>query len=124
MEHVLFNYVVDGIVVEGPMPYAEVLQRTGLTDTVGFTERGYIEHMPIPEPVVITKEQLDVVTRNKRNSLLYYSDWTQVLDSQLSAEDKAAWGTYRQSLRDIPATFAAALKPEDITWPSPPGATT
>ena len=124
MEHVLFNYVVDGVVVEGPMRYAEVLQRTGLTDTVGFTERGYIEHMPIPEPVVITKEQLDVMTRNIRNSLLYYSDWTQVLDSQLSAEDKAAWGIYRQTLRDIPATFASASKPEDITWPSPPGATT
>lgn len=123
MQNVLFNYVVNGIVIEGPMSYASVLERTGLTDTVGLTELGYIEHMPTPEPMVITKEQLDVRTRNIRNSLLQHSDWTQVSDSQLSVEDKAAWATYRQTLRDMPATFATASKPEDITWPSPPGAT-
>lgn len=120
MEHVLFNYVVDGIVVEGPMPYAEVLQRTGLTDTVGFTERGYIEHMPTPEPIVITKEQLDVMTRNIRNSLLYSSDWTQIPDAPLTEEKKTAWAAYRQELRNVPAVNADVTDPADIVWPVAP----
>ena len=37
-----------------------------------------------------------------RNFLLMDSDWTQLGDAQLSAEEKAKWTTYRQKLRDIP----------------------
>ena len=37
----------------------------------------------------------------KRNQLLAQSDWTQGADSPLSAEVKAGWATYRQSLRDM-----------------------
>lgn len=37
-----------------------------------------------------------------RNRLLADSDWTQLLDAQC---DKAAWATYRQALRDFPATW-------------------
>jgi hypothetical protein len=122
MENVFFNYVVDGVVVEGPFSYAEVLERTGFTDTVGFTERGYIELMPVPVVVEITKEQLDTMTRNIRNILLQQSDWTQLLDVQLADAEKAAWGTYRQELRDIPETYATATRPESITWPVAPNA--
>lgn len=39
--------------------------------------------------------------RNWRNAELAASDWTQVADSQA---DKAAWATYRQALRDLPAS--------------------
>ena len=45
-----------------------------------------------------------------RNFLLMDSDWTQVGDAPISAEEKAKWVTYRQKLRDIPqdqATIAA-----------------
>ena len=38
-----------------------------------------------------------------RNFLLMDSDWTQLGDVQLTAEQKALWVTYRQKLRDIPA---------------------
>ena len=37
-----------------------------------------------------------------RNFLLMDSDWTQLGDAPISAEDKAKWMTYRQKLRDIP----------------------
>ena len=37
-----------------------------------------------------------------RNFLLMDSDWTQLGDVQLTAEQKALWVTYRQKLRDIP----------------------
>ena len=35
-----------------------------------------------------------------RNAQLAMSDWTQVADAPV---DKAAWATYRQALRDLPA---------------------
>ena len=38
---------------------------------------------------------------DKRNFRLMESDWTQCADSPLSAEKKAEWAAYRQSLRDI-----------------------
>jgi len=38
-----------------------------------------------------------------RNFLLMDSDWTQLGDAPLSADEKAKWVTYRQKLRDIPA---------------------
>jgi hypothetical protein len=38
----------------------------------------------------------------KRQKLLYQSDWTQIPNNPLTAEQQAAWATYRQELRDIP----------------------
>lgn len=37
-----------------------------------------------------------------RNFLLMDSDWTQLGDAPISADEKAKWTTYRQKLRDIP----------------------
>lgn len=42
--------------------------------------------------------------RNHRNRLLAQSDWTQVIDAPI---DQQAWATYRQTLRDFPATWTA-----------------
>ena len=120
MENVLFNYVVDGVVVEGPMSYATVLQRTGLKDTVGFTELGYIEHMPPAEPLIITQEQIFNAVRNYRNYLLQQSDWTQLPDAPLSIEQKVQWVSYRQQLRDIPADNADVQGIDEIIWPTLP----
>jgi len=52
--------------------------------------------------------------RAKRDSLLAESDWTQVADAPV---DKAAWATYRQSLRDIPQQ---AGFPTNVVWPVEP----
>jgi hypothetical protein len=40
--------------------------------------------------------------RNHRDRLLKESDWTQTADSPVNRE---AWATYRQALRDFPATW-------------------
>lgn len=40
--------------------------------------------------------------RRYRNRLLAGSDWTQLPDAQCN---KTAWATYRQALRDFPATW-------------------
>jgi len=120
MHHVLFNYVVDGVVIEGPISYATVCERTGLTDTPGFAELGYHEHMPVPEFIPPTREQIAMGVRNLRNYLLQQSDWTQLGDAQLTNEKKALWATYRQQLRDMPATSAEATNLDEVTWPVAP----
>ena len=40
--------------------------------------------------------------RHQRDLLLAASDWTQVADAPV---DRDAWATYRQALRDFPATW-------------------
>jgi hypothetical protein len=123
MENVLFNYVVDGVVVEGPFSYNDVLARTGLKDTVGFTEAGYIEILSEVEVPAPTQEQIQIAIRNMRNSLLQQSDWTQVADAPLNSGTKALWTTYRQELRDMPETCADVDSLESffgIVWPIAP----
>lgn len=67
---------------------------------------------PAPEPEK-TAEQI----RGQRNVFLTRSDWTQMPDAPLSAEQKAAWATYRQALRDI---TAQAGFPANVVWPTAP----
>jgi hypothetical protein len=55
--------------------------------------------------------------RDKRNTLLDSSDWTHYTDSPLDDEVKADWATYRQELRDLPATTEDPANP---TWPEAP----
>jgi hypothetical protein len=52
--------------------------------------------------------------RNWRNTELTACDWTQVADS---TADKTAWATYRQALRDLPASNK---DPKKIKFPSRP----
>jgi hypothetical protein len=52
--------------------------------------------------------------RADRDRRLADSDWTQVADAPVN---QAAWATYRQGLRDVPAQ---AGFPWDITWPVKP----
>lgn len=53
--------------------------------------------------------------RHMRNSLLNQTDWTQLVDTQLSDSAKSVYDTYRQALRDLPAgkTF-----PVEVTFPT------
>ena len=55
--------------------------------------------------------------RHLRNVLLRESDWTQFTDSPLTDSKKNEWKTYRQSLRDLPATES---DPENATFPTKP----
>ena len=50
----------------------------------------------------------------RRDELLQASDWTQVPDAPV---DHAAWATYRQELRDLPANTP---DPRNVVWPTPP----
>jgi len=58
--------------------------------------------------------------RELRNQKLVDSDWTQASDhsSPLADAKKSAWATYRQSLRDLPAT--ADMRSWPSVWPTEP----
>jgi len=55
--------------------------------------------------------------KDVRNSVLSQCDWTQMPDSPLTDEQKQAWATYRQALRDLPENTA---DPRNPTWPTKP----
>lgn len=54
--------------------------------------------------------------RKQRNALLFSCDWTQLPDAPLTAQERAIWAQYRQSLRDLPASVIW----NETKWPSPP----
>jgi hypothetical protein len=58
--------------------------------------------------------------REERDQKLIDSDWTQAPDYPVPLTDakKAEWATYRQSLRNLPATVDISLWPD--IWPTEP----
>lgn len=71
--------------------------------------KGYAPKKPLNE---IAQE-----ARSKRDGLLSACDWTQMADCPLSSEQKLAWATYRQALRDVPEQTSF---PTEILWPEVP----
>ena len=65
-----------------------------------------------------------VLLREERDNRLINSDWTQSRDLTLSND--AAWKTYRQALRDLPASASPKLNAAgnldltSVTWPTEP----
>ena len=69
-----------------------------------------------PSPAAQTAEAWAML-RHFRNRRLAMCDWTQVTDVDLDTTTVTAWQTYRQALRDLPATTADPANP---SWPSSP----
>lgn len=63
-----------------------------------------------------TEEQKSGVLE-KRNALLYQSDWTQIPNNPLTSEQQQAWAVYRQELRDVTSQSGY---PFNVIWPTPP----
>ena len=70
------------------------------------------------EPTEHTPD-IDPILRNNRNALLAECDWTQLDDSPLTGAKKIEWATYRQELRDLPATNTATEE-QNVSWPIQP----
>lgn len=64
------------------------------------------------------------ILRIRRHTKLEHSDWTQLDDCVLTESKKAEWTTYRQTLRDLPATATPKLDENgrltNVTWPTEP----
>jgi len=58
--------------------------------------------------------------RAERDKLLADCDWTQLGDAPLGEDERDAWATYRQELRDVPQQ---AGFPGVVAWPQGVGST-
>ena len=61
------------------------------------------------------------ILRTERNELIAATDWRATIDYQ--GTDQAEWLTYRQALRDLPATAEPKLENgilTNVTWPEKP----
>lgn len=65
----------------------------------------------------VTDETKWYLIRSFRTELLARSDWTQIGDAPFTAEEKNAWTTYRQALRDLPQDYG---NPNDVMFPEEP----
>ena len=68
------------------------------------------------EEIQAAKDSAMAQLRGTRNELLKQCDWTQIPDCTLP--NKTEWATYRQALRDFPATVSDARLP--VEWPHSP----
>ncbi len=78
-------------------------------------QAGEMASEAIPQSLLDYAVGADV--RRKRDTLIAACDWTQIPDAPLSATQRAAWATYRQALRNVPAQ---AGFPAAINWPIKP----
>ena len=68
------------------------------------------------EEIQAAKDSAMAQLRGNRNQLLTQCDWTQIPDCTIP--NKTEWATYRQALRDFPATVSDARLP--VEWPHSP----
>tara|TARA_B100000925_G_C21836217_1_gene399401 strand:- start:70 stop:447 length:378 start_codon:yes stop_codon:yes gene_type:complete len=77
-----------------------------------------IDELKAAEPMNLLREE--------RDRLIAQSDWMIVRAKETSTNIPAAWKTYRQALRDLPASSNPKLNSEgyldmtSVTWPTKP----
>jgi hypothetical protein len=74
------------------------------------------EEAELAERVAAADLDLSMV-RGKRDGMLRESDWTQLPGGPLTDEQKEAWDTYRDELRDLPSVYSRV---SDVIWPNDP----
>jgi len=83
----------------------------------------YIDLTPEEEAALDAQAEaadLDLsMVRSQRDGLLRGSDWTQLGDAALGDHTAEEWATYRQALRDLPATYSRV---SEVVWPFDPPA--
>lgn len=86
----------------------------------GIRDVGDLE-TPLPDEVRVESQEaalmaLAGVVRSERALLLRNSDWTQIADNNLTAQQRTAFAAYRASLRDVPEQAGFPF----VTWPQAP----
>ncbi|WP_347851789.1 tail fiber assembly protein [Planktomarina sp.] len=69
---------------------------------------------------VLNSDVLLSIIRLNRDTKLIESDWTVMPDSPLTPAKIEEWATYRQALRDFPATNSNAVDLDSLIWPLKP----
>lgn len=86
-------------------------------DTHKLVNGEFVEIVPTADEIL---QEGWFSVRTIRDGRLKQSDWTQVPDSPLTAEQRSEWQMYRQRLRDLPSDYAHVTSLEDVIWPEPP----
>ena len=104
------------VVQPTPMPvdYTKNITEGTPVLTDGVYYQNWIQSDATQSEIDYRLENQWFIIRETRNELLSECDWTQLSD--ISAETKAIWSEYRQSLRDI----TSQTNPFSITWPVKP----
>jgi len=91
-------------------------------DRIHRVENGQVVQKPAdPEISEADKYKYALLDlKSYRTFLLQQCDWTQIPDVPISSEDKAAWDTYRQTLRDLPSTVSTLSDIDNLSWPFSP----
>jgi hypothetical protein len=115
--HIIRDGVVQNTVVAADIAAAQALYPDALvieatTGGPGWFWDGTTLTPPVPE---YDSDRQAAAVRADRNARLAASDWTQLADAPV---DSAAWGVYRQTLRDI---SSQAGFPWTVEWPAEPG---
>ena len=118
----------------GEVEYDDGSPNVGIT-SLGVYEAAVTHHenerlrlvaQAVADQATLDNKDWNRVFRHKRSIRLEDSDWTQGNDSPLSTSKKTEWATYRQTLRDLPATKDEATrkamsKDENHSgWPTEP----
>ena len=114
----LDSYGAD-VVFEGPQAQPTRYQ-TSFADGVERIGVKWFTKYSVADMDQAAKDALDAKqaesVRDERTKKLAETDWTQLTDAPVNS---AAWGTYRQALRDV--TSQAGF-PWEVTWPTQPAA--
>lgn len=118
LPHVL-NSLHDEIIAAGVRPTLVSGDGEALTLRVADeAEAAIVESVVAAHDAGAAQQEVDLrALREKRDSVLAESDWTQLADAPLDAATLDKWIAYRQELRDLPATVT---DPADPVWPRPP----
>lgn len=97
--------------------YGKLVEGQPIRDAQGYWRQQWLIVEQTDDEKAETDKRKAGQVRWERNQRLDFSDWTQVLDAPLSNEQRVAWASYRQVLRDIPATSEF---PWAVVWPNKP----
>ena len=97
----------------------ETVVEGAANDATQIYVNGAFQQKPDESDDVKTASALAEI-RVLRSDLLSDSDWTQMPDSPLTAEQRTQWQMYRQELRDLPADFAHVTSIDDVVFPNAP----
>ena len=98
------------------------INEVGLLEGQGIIEGDYQpnEYKIVNGEAIQRTDNILEILRNKRNALLKESDWTQLNDCPLSGTKKTEWQTYRQALRDLPASYQDTNNIDEVAFPNLP----
>jgi len=88
------------------------------TQTLREANANEIADMQTRESGAFDRAMTDL--RSVRNGILQSCDWTTLSDCQLTNEQKTAWQTYRQALRDITNGLTTVEQVNAVVWPERP----